>query len=94
MTSLAQGIVDKLQKACPDLDDVQREVILEAVFAVATCNGVMGQQEVEVLGRVAAALHVPPAVVQLKVIEWRVLPLPRPSSHHPFLHLAVFARCR
>lgn len=85
-------MVDKLQKACPDLDDVQREIILEAVFAVATSNGVMGQQEVEVLGRVAAALHVPAAVVQLKVIEWRVLPLLRPSAPYRCLNLAEFAR--
>ncbi len=65
-----QGIVAKLERGCPDLDDIQREIILEAVFAVATSDGQMADQEL--LQRVAAALSVPPAVVDLKLFEWRV----------------------
>lgn len=67
-----QGIVAKLERGCPDLDDIQREIILEAVFAVATSDGQMADQELELLQRVAAALSVPPAVVDLKLFEWRV----------------------
>ena len=62
----------KLERLCPDLDDIQREIILEAVFAVATSDGQMAEQELELLERVAAALNVPPAVVDLKLFEWRV----------------------
>lgn len=133
-----QGIERKLRKLCRNLDDVQREVLLEATFAMATADGVMavrcrqnhlrrlsaahstpwggwceakrhdggrfakaGAQcsvashtvclpvkrcqystwdlplpsqdaEVDVLGRVALALNVPPTVVELKIFEWKV----------------------
>jgi hypothetical protein len=32
----------------------------------------MQDAEVDVLGRVAAALNVPPTVVELKIFEWQV----------------------
>jgi len=36
-----QGIEHKLRKLCRNLDDVQREVLLEATFAMATADGIM-----------------------------------------------------
>ena len=32
---------EQLQRLCVELDDVQREIILEAVFATATADGHM-----------------------------------------------------
>lgn len=66
-----EEVVEKLKQQNPDLDDIQREIILEAVFAAATADGVMNQKEVDILARIANALHVPPAVVELKLFEWR-----------------------
>jgi hypothetical protein len=39
---------------------------------LSACGCGMQDAEVDVLGRVAAALNVPPTVVELKIFEWQV----------------------
>lgn len=40
-TNCAQGIEAKLRKLCQYLDDIEREILLEACFAMATADGHM-----------------------------------------------------
>lgn len=66
---LLQGIEAKLRKLCQHLDDIEREILLEASFAMATADGHMAVwYQISVLPLACAMLIA-------TALHWRLLQL-------------------
>lgn len=54
------------------LDDIEKELLIEAVVKISTADGVVKEQEKKGLAVIAKALHIDPAVMDLHISFWEM----------------------